>query len=499
MSDLGSAISALVFGAVFLLFLEVLRLRFPRHRRPPGPTPCPFIGNLPQLLLQPLETFTQMKDRYGDLSTIYLGRTPAVLLNGIGVTKEALVHRGAEFAGRPSIPVLDWIINGLGILMAPYGDSWKQQRRFSLVTLRNFGLGKRSLEERIAEEAKCLIQELEEQGGQPYNPQFLFHNAASNIICSIVFGNRFDYSDEAFVRLLRIMNNNAYLTGSPIAQLFNLAPFIKHFPGPHQKIQQNAREVLEFVGEAVKQHRDTLDRDNLRDFIDAYIVEMERQRSNPESTFFEENLIMTIADLFIAGTDTTSTTLRWGLVYLMEFPDIQERCHQEIVRVAGYDRLPSVEDRAKMPYVEATISEIQRCANIAAFGMPHAVTRDTSLHGYFLPKGTHVIPNMSSILSDKAQWKFPHHFNPDNFLDAEGHFERPEAFIPFSAGQRACLGEKLARMELFLFFTSLLQRLKFMWPPGAGPADLKGTVGFVRSPHPFHMICQSRDPASPST
>ncbi|XP_069041133.1 cytochrome P450 2B4-like isoform X2 [Lepisosteus oculatus] len=436
MSDLGSAISALVFGAVFLLFLEVLRLRFPRHRRPPGPTPCPFIGNLPQLLLQPLETFTQMKDRYGDLSTIYLGRTPAVLLNGIGVTKEALVHRGAEFAGRPSIPVLDWIINGLGILMAPYGDSWKQQRRFSLVTLRNFGLGKRSLEERIAEEAKCLIQELEEQGGQPYNPQFLFHNAASNIICSIVFGNRFDYSDEAFVRLLRIMNNNAYLTGSPIAQLFNLAPFIKHFPGPHQKIQQNAREVLEFVGEAVKQHRDTLDRDNLRDFIDAYIVEMERQRSNPESTFFEENLIMTIADLFIAGTDTTSTTLRWGLVYLMEFPDIQERCHQEIVRVAGYDRLPSVEDRAKMPYVEATISEIQRCANIAAFGMPHAVTRDTSLHGYFLPKGTHVIPNMSSILSDKAQWKFPHHFNPDNFLDAEGHFERPEAFIPFSAGKQ---------------------------------------------------------------
>nr|XP_015192125.1 PREDICTED: cytochrome P450 2B4-like [Lepisosteus oculatus] len=441
MSDLGSAISALVFGAVFLLFLEVLRLRFPRHRRPPGPTPCPFIGNLPQLLLQPLETFTQVGSA---------DRTCRRLAHG------PHLHASLE----------DYERFAETLIKAEFRDPSRACRIFS---------------------------------GQPYNPQFLFHNAASNIICSIVFGNRFDYSDEAFVRLLRIMNNNAYLTGSPIAQLFNLAPFIKHFPGPHQKIQQNAREVLEFVGEAVKQHRDTLDRDNLRDFIDAYIVEMERQRSNPESTFFEENLIMTIADLFIAGTDTTSTTLRWGLVYLMEFPDVQERCHQEIVRVAGYDRLPSVEDRAKMPYVEATISEIQRCANIAAFGMPHAVTRDTSLHGYFLPKGTHVIPNMSSILSDKAQWKFPHHFNPDNFLDAEGHFERPEAFIPFSAGQRACLGEKLARMELFLFFTSLLQRLKFMWPPGAGPADLKGTVGFVRSPHPFHMICQSRDPASPST
>ncbi|XP_039607781.1 cytochrome P450 2B4-like [Polypterus senegalus] len=484
--------AALVFGAAFLLFYEVFRLWFPKYKRPPGPTSLPLIGSL-QFFIDPMRTFLQMKEKYGDISCIFLGRKPVILLNEFGIMKDVLIHSGAEFAGRPEMAVIELITHGLGIVMAPYGIPWKQQRKFALQTLRNFGLGKKSLEERISEEAMFLIEELQKESGKAFNPHSTINNAVSNIICSIVFGNRFDYDDEKFKYLLRLVNFNVQNVGSPAAQLFELFPILRHFPGPHQKILRNADEILEFVQQSVNEHRKTLDPDNLRDFVDAYIVEIEKQRSNPAFMFTDENLIITIGDLFLAGSDTTTTTVRWGLLYMTQHPEIQEKCFQEIISKVGFNRLPSYEDRINLPFVEATINEIQRMGNIAPFGVPREVTKDTELRGYFLPKGTQVFINLSSVFYDKSIWKFPDQFNPENFLDDEGNFYRPELFIPFSAGMRMCPGEQLARVELFIFFSSLLQHLKFCWPDGASPPDLEGIVGLSHSPKPFKLLCQTRD------
>lgn len=494
-SPLQAVASALIFGAVFLFIFEILSIKFPRYRKPPGPTPLPFIGNSLLLARAPFKTFAQMREKYGDISLVYIGRTPTVVLSGFSVIKEALVQAGVEFAGRPTVPVLDWIIHGLGIVMAPYGLSWKQQRRFSLTTLRNFGLGKKSLEDRVSEEALFLVRELEKQGGKPINPSFTVYNAVSNIICSVVFGSRFEYDDEDFKHLLHIINSNVQLVSSLTAQVFNLVPFIKHLPGPHQQIRRNSNEVMAFIGKFYREHKETFDPENLRDFLDAYILEMDKQKSDPESTFFEENLFMTIADLFLAGTDTTATTLRWGLLYMSQYPEVQERCHQEIAREVGYDRPPSLNDKDRLPYVEATIREIQRVGNIAPMGVPRQVTKDTKLRGYTLPKGTQVFCNLSSVLNDKDHWKFPDQFNPENFLDDQGRFCKRESFIPFGTGLRVCPGEQLARLELFVYFSVLLQRLEFIWPDGAGTPDLAGLFGLLRSPLPFKVICQSRDRA----
>ncbi|XP_016119205.1 cytochrome P450 2B4-like, partial [Sinocyclocheilus grahami] len=243
--------------------------------------------------------------------------------------------------------------------------------------------------------------------GKSMDPQHTIHNAVSNIICSIVFGERFEYDNKRFSYLLKILNNHFMLTGSAAGQIFNLAPFIKHFPGPHQKVMQNFTELLSFIRDEIKEHKETLDPDSPRDFIDAYLLEIEKQKSNEGSTFHEENMVMSVLDLFLAGTDTTSTTIRWGLIYLIQNPDVQERCHEEIVRVLGYDRLPT------------------------------------------------------AIFSDKEHWKHPDAFNPENFLDENGNFFKPESFIAFSLGPRVCLGETLARTELFLYITSLLQQIQF--------------------------------------
>ena len=109
-----------------------------------------------------------------------------------------------------------------------------------------------------------------------------------------------------------------------------------------------------------------------------------------------------------------------------------------------------------MPYVEATIHESQRLANISS-GLQHSTSEDTTLLGYHIPKGTIVLPN----LMDSKYWYQPNKFDPARFIDATGKVFKPDALVPFGTGLRICLGEPLARMELFLMFASLLQEFKF--------------------------------------
>uniref|UniRef100_W5KHY8 Cytochrome P450 2B4-like n=1 Tax=Astyanax mexicanus TaxID=7994 RepID=W5KHY8_ASTMX len=426
---------ALLGGLLCLVLLEIFRLNSSRSRNPPGPKPLPFVGNMPQMINDPKGLIRSMP-KYGEISSVYLGRDIVLVLNNLPTIKEAFIQNGNVYAGRSSFAILEWVTNGYGILMAEYGNSWRQQRRFALHTLRNFGLGKKTLEERVAEEARFLIKELLKHEGKPFYPIHPIMNAVSNIICSIVFGDRYEYDDKRFAQLLKLINENIQLAGSTVGRIFNMVPFIKHFPGPHQKVWQNANSLKNFIHEAVEEHRKTLDPNNLRDFIDAYIVEMSKQQSNEDSTFHEDNMIMSTSDLFLAGTDTTAATLRWGLIYMMDHPDVQERCHKEIVQVLGFDRSPSMEDRAKLPYTHATIHEIQRCADLVPVVM-HQTTQATQLRGYHLPKGTKVMPNITAILADKNHWKHPDTFNPENFLDEKGQLSKSDHFLPFSLEYKA--------------------------------------------------------------
>ncbi|XP_062871968.1 cytochrome P450 2B4-like isoform X2 [Trichomycterus rosablanca] len=490
--DLTSVALALLVGLVSLVVLEIFRLRSLKRRLPPGPTPLPFVGTTLYFFKNPVRLIKSMV-QYGDLCTVYIGRRPTIFLNSLDVMKEALVHNGIVFAGRPSMPIMEWISGGNGIVMVTYNHAWKQQRRFALHTLRNFGLGKKSVEERVSEEAQCLIKEILKQEGKAFDPIHLTMNAVSNIICSIVFGDRFEYDNQRFAKLLKILNEHIVLFSSWVTLIVVLFPFMIRLPGPHQKIYQNVKAFKDFIREAMVEHRKMLDPENLRDFIDAYLVEMDKNSLNEDSTFHEENLVMSTSDLFLAGTETTSTTLRWGFIFMMTHPEVQERCHEEIIRVLGYDRTPTMDDRAKLPYTHATVHEILRFGNILPTSVTHETMQTTQLRGYTIPKETLVMANLAAILMDKDHWKHPDTFNPENFLDENGQFCKDEFFLPFSIGPRVCLGESLARTELFIFFTSLLQRLQFSWPPNTPPVDLDGILGMVKIPHPFQMICRSRD------
>ncbi|CAO2626544.1 Cytochrome P450 2B19 [Lemmus lemmus] len=358
------------------------------------------------------------------------------MLCGTEAIREALVDQAEAFSGRGTVAVLDPIVQGYGVIFAS-GERWKILRRFSLATMKDLGMGKQSVEERIREEAQCVVEELRKSQGTPLDPTFVFQCITANIICSIVFGERFDYKDHQFLRLLDLIYQTISLISSFSSQMFELySGFLKFFPGTHRQIYKNLQEILDYIGHSVENHRETLDPNNPRDFIDTYLIHMEKEKSNQHTEFHHQNLTISVLSLFFAGTETSSTTLRFGFLLLLKYPHVAEKVQKEIDQVIGSHRPPTLDDRTKMPYTEAVIREIQRFADITPLGVPHKVTKDTLFRGYLLPKNTEVYAILSAALHDPRYFEQPDAFNPDHFLDASGALRKTEAFMPFSTGER---------------------------------------------------------------
>ncbi|KAI5617281.1 cytochrome P450, family 2, subfamily X, polypeptide 9 [Silurus asotus] len=485
--------SLILLGFFFYLIFHLVRIQRPKNF-PPGPQPLPIFGSLLDINIKnPLKDFKMLAERYGNVFGLYLGRNPAVVLNGFKVIKEALVTKSADFSGRPQNILVTHMTEGKGVIMADYGPAWKEHRRFALMTLRNFGLGKQSMENRILGEIKHLVAKLEKHAGSTLNPQTFFHNAASNIIYLVLSGIRYEYDNETLKQYIARVTENTKLINGPWSMIYDSFPLLRSLPLPFKKVLTNCEANKKLASAMIEKHKKTNVRGEPTDFIDCYLDELE-SRDN-ESSFDEDQLVIYILNLHAAGTDTTSNTLLTTFLYLMVYPDIQEKCQQEIDDVLQGKAQVSFEDRHNMPYTQAVIHESQRIANTVPLSVFHCTTRDTELMGYNIPKGTIIIPNLSSVLSEEGQWKFPNEFNPSNFLNEQGQFEKPEAFMPFSAGPRMCLGEGLARMELFLILVTLLRRFQFIWPEDAGEPDFTPVFGITLSPRPYRMGVRLRHSA----
>ncbi|KAM9632559.1 cytochrome P450 2B4-like [Trichechus inunguis] len=485
-------LSILFLLALFTGLLLLLARGHPKAQGhlPPGPRPLPYLGNLLQMDRRGLlKSILRLREKYGDVFTVYLGLKPVVMLCGTDALRGALVDQAEAFSGRGQVAVVEQIFQGYGVIFAN-GDHWKALRRFSLSTLKDFGMGKQSMEERIQEEAQCLVEELRKSKGALLDPTFFFQSITANIICSIVIGERFAYKDPQFLRLLALFYQSFEIVSSFSSQVFELFPdFLKHFPGPHRQVYKKLQEVKDFIGRSVDKHRETLDPSAPRDFIDTYLLHMDEEKSNPDTVFHYRNLILNILSLFLGGTETTSTTLCYGFLLMLKYPHIAEKVHKEIEQVIGSHRPPALEDRAKMPYTDAVIHEIQRFADLLPISLPHMVTKDTYFRGYFIPKGTEVFPILSSALHDPHYFEKPDDFNPDHFLDANGALKKNKAFMPFSIGKRVCLGESIGRTELFLFFTTILQNFSVASPVAPKDIDLTPRENGVGRLPPLYQIC----------
>ncbi|XP_074089429.1 cytochrome P450 2C18-like isoform X2 [Macrotis lagotis] len=434
----------MAFGLVFciscLILISTWRKSIGRIKLLPGPVPLPVIGNILQLDTKNIpKSLCMLAKVYGPVFTLYLGTEPILVLHGFEVMKEALTDHGEEFAGRGSFPIIDAINKGLGM---------------------------------------------------PFDPKFILGCAPCNVICSIIFHKRFEYDDEKFLHLMELLDEKVKILSSPWTQVYNFFPtLVQYLPGSHRKLFKNCQMLHNFILEKVKEHQETLDPNNPQDLIDSFFIKMEQEKEKPQSEFTMENLVYTVSDIFGAGTTTTSTTLRYGLLLLLKYPEITDKIHEEIDRVIGQNRSPCLKDRNSMPYTDAVIHEIQRYIDLVPANLTHSVTRDTKFRQYLIPKGTTIIPLLTSVLYDDEEFPNPDRFDPGHFLDESGNFKKSDYFMPFSTGKRICVGEGLARMELFLFFTTILQNFTLKSP--IDPKDIDTTPvasGFGKIP-PSFKIC----------
>uniref|UniRef100_A0A493T941 Cytochrome P450 family 2 subfamily J member 2 n=1 Tax=Anas platyrhynchos platyrhynchos TaxID=8840 RepID=A0A493T941_ANAPP len=449
---------------LFLWGVQFLKLQWKSRGFPPGPIPLPIVGGLAKI--------------YGNICTLWLGHKPMVVLYGFKAVKDGLTVNSEDVSGR--LQTYMWLIQGI---LVSNGLIWKHQRRFGIATLRKLGMGNKGMERGIQTEAYHLVKFFKDKDGEAVDPSFPIVHAVSNVICAVVFGHRFSLQDETFRQLIEAYNCVV------IYEIFQWS--LACFPGPLQKLESRCDFVRSFVRQEIKKHREKGTIDEPEDFIDFYLDQIEKV-SNLYSTYDEENMVQSVFDLFLGGSETTATTLRWALLYMVAYPDIQEKVQKELDVVLGSSHQICYEDRKKLPYTNAVVHEIIRFSSIILITIPREVVKDTTVLGYHLPKGTVVMANIDSTLFDPEYWETPHQFNPGHFLDKDGNFVTREAFLAFSAGHRVCLGEVLAKMELFIIFCSLLQIFKFTLPEGVKEVNMDIIFGSTMKPHPYKLCANLR-------
>uniref|UniRef100_A0AAV2MAS0 Steroid 21-hydroxylase n=1 Tax=Knipowitschia caucasica TaxID=637954 RepID=A0AAV2MAS0_KNICA len=427
----------------------------------PGPPSYFLIGNMLELAHDHLPLhLTGLAQRYGSIYRLRCGNTTIVVLSSSEVIREALVKKWSDFAGRPDSYTGN-IVSGGGcsISLGDYTEVWRAHRRLVHSALQR--CCQKSLHDVIERHALCLMNVLTDYKGTAVDLSEDFTVAASNVITTLTFGKEYDKSSPELQQLHHCLNEIVGLWGSSWISALDSFPLLRKLPNP--VFSRLLKEVV---------RRDDIIQKHLDDY----------------KALSDTHVHMATVDLLIGGTETTAAWLNWTIAFLLHRPEVQSRVHEELsVVLDGQD--PKYSDRHKFPALNALVQEVLRLRPVAPLAVPHRAIRDSSIAGYFIPKNTVIIPNLFGAHHDPAVWPDPYSFRPERFLEGQGS---TRALVPFGGGARLCLGESVAKMELFLFTAYLLRDFQFVLPEDVPLPDLKGVASVVLKIQPFKVIALPR-------
>ncbi|CAM4526866.1 cytochrome P450 1A1 [Lepidochelys kempii] len=498
-----SVTEILIASAVFCLTFMVIRSfrqQIPKGlKRLPGPRGYPLIGNVLELGSNPHLTLTQMSQKYGDVMQIQIGTRPVLVLSGLDTIKQALVKQGEDFMGRPDLYSFRYIGDGQSLTFSTdSGEVWRARRKLAQNALKTFSVSPSPnssstclLEEHVSKEADYLIRKLLQlmEEKKRFDPYRYVVVSVANVICAMCFGNRYDHGDQELLSMVNLNNEfgDVAASGNPA----DFIPVLQYLPSRTMKIFKDLNKRFNsFLQKIVKEHYSSFDKDNIRDITDSLIEHCQEKKvyESANIQLSDQKIISIVNDLFGAGFDTVTTALSWSLMYLVTYPEIQKKIHEELDQMIGRERRPRLSDRPLLPYTEAFILEMFRHSSFLPFTIPHCTTKDTVLNGYFIPKDLCVFVNQWQVNHDEKLWKDPSTFNPERFLSAEGtevNRAESEKVMMFGLGKRKCIGESIGRWEVFLFLTTLLQQLEFSICDGE-KADITPQYGLTMK----HKRCE---------
>jgi len=437
-------------------------------------TSLPFIGHLYRLGKTPVEALHEHRKKYGDVFRLDSGPLPSVFLcNYEHMTK---VLKQDATAGRPHHLIPGYVLASgadeegklYGIAIAS-GKTWAEQRRFFSQYLAS---SKNKFDDVIGEEAKNMCNEILDSVGSKGDTleiNNLFMKPVNYVLWRMVTGKTIDNKElNVLVHIIREFFRISERSGiSEILQMttYWAVPMYKLL-GYSDTILDKYEPLKKFLAETVSIYRPDINGNLMERHQE------ESRKAGPGSSFYgttgTKNLEAILESLLLAGTDTVSAFLEWFCMYMTSFPDVQERCFEEIERVMG-NRTPSLQDKPNTPYLEATLLEITRHCPHLALTVQHHATEDFEVGGHVIPKGTQVFYSVVSVLQDPKYFEDPSVFRPDRFINNKGAFEPDEKVIYFGTGKRRCVGEILGRAEMYIFSAALIKAFKFLYPDGKRP------------------------------
>jgi cytochrome P450 len=439
-------------------------------------------------------TLANIAKVHGDIYTLYLPSKPMVVINSKELARTAMITQKDAFSGRPYMFTQHrFSRGGKGLGFSDFSPTLVLNRKIVHSGLR---LYQPQLEGRIMVEAEELTKRLQNHNNQPFDPKMDIFLAVVNVLYSILYGHKhLEVDDKEFLDHIEYSDGVAHLLG-PL-NLLNIFPWLVHFPISETKLMLDLIKKRARVRDArYYEIKKTFQENEIRHLLDALLqamVEQEKEDVNSCGVMTDDYIMASSDALFRAGSETTTTALHWLVAVMLIYPQMQEQIYEELNEQFGGGNV-SLKRKDDCHYLEATLTEILRCITVAPI-FPHRTTCDTTLAGYHIPKETNVLLNIWAINHDGREWKNPEEFNPDRFLDSEGHFTGTSkmSYVPFGLGRRICPGESLAKAELFLLSATMLHKFKFELPPGASVPNLKdGLYGMTYTPKLFTVIAKQR-------
>ena len=375
--------------------------------------------------------------------------------------------------------------------MGNCSPAWRFHRKIFTTALRQYLSNTPLTESRVNTQAKKMVNFMRQQDGKPFDPADCLMRTVADVICGIIFKEGCDTMNQDLERLLKL-NANFIANAGDIqeATILDFFPWGRYLPvKSYDRIFKVFDEIHSIIRKFVRERKDTFDpSEKVGDFLACLLSaqhDLQCESYEEEKALLsEDHCVVAIEDMFLAGYETTSTTLRFVISFLVRFPDYQKDIQSQLDEVIG-SRKPSLDDRPNLPLIQATILEALRVGNVLPLAVSHVALTDTTLCGYRVPRDTIVFANTESVHLDPSCWDDPDVFNPYRHIDADGKLITNQGnFYPFGAGRRVCAGESLAKVELFLFVSWLLQSFTFIQVEENLP-KLKGA--FVQFPDRYKI------------
>ncbi|KAL3119920.1 hypothetical protein niasHT_007048 [Heterodera trifolii] len=471
-----------IFVLCFSFLLAFYNFYYKRRKLPPGPIPLPLVGNILTLIRKKPgeDAFLEWKRKYGPIYTYWLGEMPVVCVADYENIVEVFRKGGEEFTQRQIFVDFTHEFRGniYGIFFIN-GDFWKEQRKFASTVFRNFGLYSNLMEKKILVELSRMFERIDgklakSKSGEINLIEDVEISIGSIINCTL-FGYGYDTEEriDEFHELLKLFDNAFKLAyeknlGSLFSTLIvcfpNSTKNLPFFRERYEALMEVSRNLRNFFMKRIQKRAEQIDfkSDEYDDFVEAFLKEKERLDGQGIAHSFSMDQLWNICmDIWIAGQETSSTIIAWGMAHLLNNPQSLARVYDELDRVMGDERrLITAGDKARMPYTNATINEFLRISNMIVQNAYRRVFVDVTIGNFQIPKGTCILPQISVVLADDEVFDNPKMFRPERFLDENGNFVTCEKLIPFSVGRRKCFAESMAKMEIFLFTANILNQYR---------------------------------------